>query len=252
MGCGVSKNGDAATLASPGVRRGPARYAPSSSQQPPEDGSPGKQTAQPASALPPEGGAADLMVTSLDESPETLFEAPAESSPAPRILSTAKGGGGPPLAVLSFQWSQCDLLDEVTALLQSWGFETWDGRERKGGKDYVPVPADWLPTWIRKVEDERCMLTIFLVSSTFVDSISCAEELTYALNHARHRPKAIPLFVDDTTLDKVNTDQQYVHFRSGLALAEQRVSPGGDWRERLREAAGHVMPDHSFAPARNT
>ena len=75
---------------------------------------------------------------------------------------------------------------------------------------------------------------------------------TYALNHARHRPKAIPLFVDDTTLDKVNTGQQYVHFRSGLALAEQRVSPGGDWRERLREAAGHVMPDHSFEPARNT
>ena len=58
------------------------------------------------------------MVTSLDESPETLFEAPAESSPAPRILSTAKGGGGPPLAVLSFQWSQCGLLDEVTALQQ--------------------------------------------------------------------------------------------------------------------------------------
>ena len=251
MGCGASKSGDAATLASPGVRRGPARYAPSLSPQPvpPEDSSPGKRTtlhaAQPASALSPEGDADDLMVTSFDESPEPFFEAAAESSPEPRILSSAKGGvsgaGGPPMAVLSFQWSQCGLLDEVTALLQSWGFVTWDGRERKGGQDYVPVPADWLPTWIQKVEDEQCMLTILLVSHTFVDSISCGEEFAYALHHARHRPKAIPFFVDDSTLDKVNTDKQYAHFRSGLALAQQRVSPGGDWRERLREAAGHAM-----------
>jgi hypothetical protein len=262
MGCGASKNGDAATLASPGVaRRDPARYAPSSSPQsvPPEDGSPGKRTTlhatQPASALSPEGDADDLMVTSLDESPEPCFEAAAESSAEPRILSTAKkagGAAGPPLAVLSFQWSQCALLDEVTALLQSWGFVTWDGRERKGGQDYVPVPADWLPTWIRKVEDEQCMLTILLVSRTFVDSISCGEEFAYALHHARHRPKAIPFFVDDSTLNKVNTDKQYAHFRSGLALAQQRVSPGGDWRERLREAAGHAMQhsEHSFEPAR--
>ena len=263
MGCGASKAGDAATLASPGVRRGPARYALPWSPQPvpPEDGSPGKRTtlhaAQPALALSPEGNADDLMVTSLDdESPEPFFEAAAESSPEPRILSTAKGGGaaGPPMAVLSFQWSQCGLLDEVTALLESWGFVTWDGRERKGGQDYAPVPADWLPTWIRKVEDEQCMLTILLVSRTFVDSISCGEEFGYALHHARHRPKAIPFFVDDATLDQVTTDKQYAHFRSGLALAEQRVSPGGDWRERLREAAGHAMQhsQHSFEPARNT
>ena len=79
-------------------------------------------------------------------------------------------------------------------------------------------------------------------------------QFAYALHHARHRPKAIPFFVDDSTLDKVNTDKQYAHFRSGLALAQQRVSPGGDWRERLREAAGHAMQhsQHSFEPARNT
>jgi len=229
---------------------------PSSPQ--PKDGSPGRpckhtdvQAAQPGLALSAEGDADALMVTSLDEDAEQFFGVVESSSSQPRVLSAAKSeAAGPPMAVLSFQWSQLGLLDEVTALLQSWGFATWDGRQLKGGQDFGPVPSIWLPVWIRKVEDERCMLTILLVSRTYTDSISCGEEFSYALQHAGHRLKAIPFFVDDSTLNDVNQDQRYAHFRSGLALAQQCVHPGGDWRERLREAAGHAMQhsEYSFEP----
>ena len=58
-----------------------------------------------------------------------------------------------------------------------------------------------------QVEEKQCVLTILLVSHTYVDAISCGEEFSYALQHAQHRPKAIPLFVDDSTLNEVNEGQ---------------------------------------------
>ena len=80
----------------------------------------------------------------------------------------------------------------MTELLRGWGFATWDGRGQKGGQGYAPVAPDWLPAWIREVDDERTVLTVLLVSRAYLHSMTCAEELNFALQHARHRPNGAP------------------------------------------------------------
>ena len=134
MGCGASKSGApyASKAGGPGARYATAP-APEQDKVTAFEAAP---AAQDTLTAPARADSNALEVTSLDESPRTFFgsngveDSPAAAAPAapvlrieakavePRVVSKP-WVGSEPRVVLSFQWAQQSLLDEVRSSLAS-------------------------------------------------------------------------------------------------------------------------------------